>query len=78
MLSFSGLLMITIIKVNDRPPIFAPPWTPENPVIDINVREGQADGSYITTLVASDASDGIDKYILLNNPSGFFDIDNTG
>lgn len=70
----TGLIVITIVEVNNQPPIFALPWTPENPVIDVNVREGQAPGSYILTLVASDPADGVDHYLMLSNPSGFFDI----
>ena len=61
--------------MNDYPPIIGPPWTPENPYIDVSVREEQANGSYITTIVATDPDDTISEYRLITNPGGHFAID---
>ena len=68
------MIVITIMEVNNKPPVFALPWTPENPIIDLSVREGQAPGSYVTTLVATDPGNDIDHYVMLSNPGGFFNI----
>ncbi len=58
--------------------MFGPPWTVDNPVFPVTVREGQGRGSYVITLVASDPTegDGIDRYILNNNPGNNFEINN--
>jgi len=67
--------MVTIIDINDIPPIFKPPWTKENPYYTITSLEEQPGGSLIGTFSATDDS-GIDHYdIKPNNP--YIDVNQT-
>lgn len=67
--------MVTIIDINDIPPIFNPPWTKENPYYTISSLEEQPVGSIIGTFIATDDS-GIDHYeIIPNNP--YIDVNRT-
>lgn len=60
--------MVTIIDINDIPPIFKLPWTKENPYYTITSLEEQPVSSLIGTFSATDDS-GIDRYdIIPNNP----------
>lgn len=60
--------MITIMDINDIPPIFETPWTKETPFYTISSLEEQPVGSIIGKFVANDDS-GIDHYdIVPNNP----------
>lgn len=60
--------MVTIIDINDIPPVFEPPWTKENPSYTISVLEELPIGSVIGKFIATDDS-GIDHYNLIpNNP----------
>ncbi|VVC44201.1 Hypothetical protein CINCED_3A007173 [Cinara cedri] len=68
----SGTLMITIIDINDIPPIFEPPWSKENPYYTISVLEEQPIGFIVGKFIASDDS-GIDHYDLIPNNS-YFDV----
>ena len=70
---FLATLIITILEVNTKNPEFGPPWRPDYPYIDIIVQEEQGEGSYVTTLIATD-SDAIHEYRLLTNPQDHFTI----
>uniref|UniRef100_A0A182QKL0 Cadherin domain-containing protein n=1 Tax=Anopheles farauti TaxID=69004 RepID=A0A182QKL0_9DIPT len=70
-----GLLIITITDVNEEPPLFAPPWTPENPHYRFQVVEEQPIGTILTTVQATDADSTIAEYRMTEN--GFFEIHNT-
>ena len=67
-------LYIEILDRNDQPPIFGPPWDPNNPNIGLTVREEQIPGSFVTNLIASDPTDSI-TYEFVSNPGGHFIID---
>lgn len=67
--------MVTIIDVNDVPPVFEAPWTKENPYYTISVFEEQPAGSIVGKFIATDDS-GIDHYeIIPNNP--FIEVNQT-
>nr|XP_040218321.2 cadherin-87A isoform X1 [Anopheles coluzzii]XP_049463650.1 cadherin-87A isoform X1 [Anopheles coluzzii]XP_049463651.1 cadherin-87A isoform X1 [Anopheles coluzzii]XP_049463652.1 cadherin-87A isoform X1 [Anopheles coluzzii]XP_049463653.1 cadherin-87A isoform X1 [Anopheles coluzzii]XP_049463654.1 cadherin-87A isoform X1 [Anopheles coluzzii] len=70
-----GLLIITITDVNEEPPLFAPPWTPENPHYHYQVVEEQPIGTILTTVQATDADSTIAEYRMTE--SSFFEIHNT-
>ncbi|XP_050101039.1 cadherin-87A isoform X1 [Anopheles aquasalis] len=70
-----GLLIITITDVNEEPPLFAPPWTPESPYYRFQVVEEQPIGTILTTMQATDADSTIAEYRMTEN--GFFEINNT-
>ncbi|XP_055907536.1 cadherin-87A isoform X2 [Eupeodes corollae] len=70
-----GLLIISIIDVNEIPPKFNPPWTPENPIIKLQMVEEQPIGSVLTTLQAIDEDSTIGEYSISPNP--FFEINRT-
>ncbi|XP_055683308.1 cadherin-87A isoform X2 [Lutzomyia longipalpis] len=69
-----GLLVITIIDVNELPPIFAAPWSPSEPKYTFQMREEQPVGTILTTLQATDADSTVGKY-QLDRGNDFFDID---
>jgi hypothetical protein len=58
--------MVTIIDVNDTPPIFEPPWTKENPYYTTSVLEEQPINSSVGKFTATDDS-GIDYYDIIPN-----------
>ncbi|XP_025413054.1 cadherin-87A isoform X2 [Sipha flava] len=62
----TGTLMVTIIDVNDTPPIFEPPWTKENPYYTTSVLEEQPINSSVGKFTATDDS-GIDYYDIIPN-----------
>lgn len=67
--------MVTIIDINDIPPIFEKPWTKENPYYTISCLEEQSIGSIIGKFIATDDS-GIEYYdIIPNNP--YIDVNQT-
>ncbi|KAK8743275.1 hypothetical protein OTU49_001344 [Cherax quadricarinatus] len=70
-----GNLVITIVDVNDFPPVFAPPWSTESPVIHVKVAEELPRGSLLTTITASDVDSNIGGYSL-QEPSQHFALDN--
>ncbi|GFS53692.1 cadherin-87A [Trichonephila inaurata madagascariensis] len=72
----TGTLVVTIIDLNDFPPSFPRPWTPENPEILINAMEEQPKGSVVSTLVATDPDSNIAEY-RIEPENEFFHIDNT-
>uniref|UniRef100_A0A336M3D8 CSON011390 protein n=1 Tax=Culicoides sonorensis TaxID=179676 RepID=A0A336M3D8_CULSO len=69
-----GLLIITIIDVNEFPPVFASPWTPETPKYHFQVVEEQPIDTILTTLQASDLDSTIAEYKL--NENDYFLINN--
>ncbi|CAL1292837.1 unnamed protein product [Larinioides sclopetarius] len=72
----TGTLVVTIIDLNDFPPSFPRPWTPENPELHINAMEEQPKGSVVSTLVATDPDSNIAEY-RIEPENEFFHIDNT-
>lgn len=59
-----GALVITLLDVNDFPPIFPSPWSPESPVIRIRVPEELPLGSVVTSMEATDVDSNIGGYNL--------------
>ncbi|XP_055623372.1 cadherin-87A [Toxorhynchites rutilus septentrionalis] len=70
-----GLLIITIIDVNEEPPLFMPPWTPEMPRYRFEVLEEQPLGTILTTMQATDADSTVAEYRMTDN--SYFEINNT-
>jgi hypothetical protein len=70
-----GILVITIIDVNDFPPTFARPWTAENPRYMLDIPEEQPVGTIVDTFVASDVDSNIAAYAI-NPASEYFEINN--
>lgn len=69
-----GTLVITIIDLNDFPPSFPPPWSPDHPELSISVMEEQPVGSVVASFVATDPDSNIASYsIEPENP--YFAID---
>ena len=52
-------MVITIVDVNDFPPMFPPPWSPESPILLVKVAEELPLGSLLTTITASDVDSNI-------------------
>lgn len=71
----TGILVITIIDVNDFPPTFASPWTKENPHYMLEIPEEQPVGSIVDTFVASDVDSNIAAYAI-EPASEYFEISN--
>ncbi|XP_027213278.2 cadherin-87A [Penaeus vannamei] len=70
-----GNLVITIVDVNDFPPVFPAPWSPNSPTIQVKVAEELPRGSLLTTITASDIDSNIGGYSLAE-PSEHFSLDN--
>lgn len=69
-----GTLVITIIDLNDFPPSFPPPWSPDHPELSISVMEEQPVGSVVASFVATDPDSNIASYAIEpENP--YFAID---
>ncbi|KAL1434560.1 hypothetical protein MTO96_011649 [Rhipicephalus appendiculatus] len=69
-----GTLVITIVDLNDFPPTFPPPWSPDHPELYISVMEEQPIGSVVASFVATDPDSNIASYsIEPENP--YFAID---
>lgn len=69
-----GTLVITIVDLNDFPPTFPPPWSPDHPELHISVMEEQPIGSVVASFVATDPDSNIASYAIEpENP--FFAID---
>lgn len=67
--------MVTIIDINDIPPVFNPPWTKENPYYTIPCSEEQPIGTVIGKCIATDDS-GIDYYDITPK-SPYIDVNRT-
>ncbi|KAG1695314.1 Cadherin-87A [Nymphon striatum] len=72
----TGRLVVTIIDVNDHPPIFSPPWTETTPETNFSIVEEQTVGNVVYTFAATDADSNIDIY-KIQPPNKYFNIDNT-
>jgi hypothetical protein len=72
---FAGLLIITITDVNDSPPVFSTPWTPENPVYNLELKEEQPVGTIVSTYRAIDEDSDIAGYAILPE-NEYFQINN--
>jgi hypothetical protein len=70
-----GLLIITITDVNDSPPVFSAPWTPENPVYNLELKEEQPVGTIVSTYRAIDEDSDIAGYAILPE-NEYFQINN--
>uniref|UniRef100_A0A8D8JF25 Cadherin-87A n=1 Tax=Culex pipiens TaxID=7175 RepID=A0A8D8JF25_CULPI len=70
-----GLLIITIIDVNEEPPLFAPPWTPAEPRYRFQEMEEEPIGTILATLQATDADSTVAEYRMTDN--SYFEINNT-
>ncbi|XP_025829338.1 cadherin-87A [Agrilus planipennis] len=70
-----GLLIINIIDVNDHAPQFLPPWTIDNPVYELEVKEELPVGTIVATYTAIDEDSEIAGYIIIP-PSEYFEINN--
>lgn len=57
-----GNLVITIVDVNDFPPVFPAPWSPNSPTIQVKVAEELPRGSLLTTITASDVDSNIGTF----------------
>ena len=62
-----GNLVITIVDVNDFPPAFIEPWTPQRPFLSIEIPEEQPKGTIVHTFRATDADSNIDRYVSVAN-----------
>ncbi|KAK4881840.1 hypothetical protein RN001_005159 [Aquatica leii] len=77
-----GILTITIIDINDRPPIFLPPWTKERPQYNLQLEEELPVGTIVATFTAVDDDSPIstyrifpdNKYFEINNGTGIVQI----
>lgn len=67
--------MVTVIDINDVPPVFEAPWTKENPYYTISSLEEQSIGSVIGKFIATDDS-GIDHYDIIPS-SPYIDVNQT-
>lgn len=70
-----GTLAITIVDVNDSPPVFNPPWTLQNPNYNLNLLEEQPVGTIVATYAATDVDSNSVEYVI-DPPSDYFEIDN--
>ncbi|PSN52632.1 hypothetical protein C0J52_14597, partial [Blattella germanica] len=70
-----GILVITIIDVNDFPPMFARPWTVEDPRYILDILEEQPIGSIVDTFVAMDVDSNIAAYVI-EPENEYFEINN--
>ncbi|EEZ99177.2 cadherin 23 [Tribolium castaneum] len=70
-----GLLIITITDVNDSPPVFLPPWTPETPLYTLELKEEQPVGTIVATYKAIDDGSDIAGYAILPE-NEYFEINN--
>ena len=61
-----GNLVVAIVDVNDFPPAFLEPWTPQNPFLSISVPEEQPKGTIVHTFKATDNDSNIDRFRILN------------
>ena len=70
----SGILVITIIDVNDFAPEFPLPWTKESPLISISVNEEKPVGSEVFRFTAIDKDSNIARYEI-SPRNEFFEVE---
>jgi len=46
----AGTVIITIVELNENPPRFILPWTPDLPFYTLTISERQRPGTYVTTM----------------------------
>lgn len=68
--------MVTILDVNDIPPVFAQPWTKKNPYYVTQIQEELPVNTVLGTFTASDADSEIDHYAI-EPESEYFVINET-
>ena len=61
-----GNLVVTIVDVNDFPPAFLEPWTPQRPYLSISVPEEQPKGTIVYTFKATDTDSNIDRFQIIS------------
>ncbi|CAN7991662.1 unnamed protein product, partial [Ixodes pacificus] len=69
-----GTLVVTIVDLNDFPPSFPPPWSPDHPELSISVMEEQPIGSVVASFVATDPDSNIASYSI-EPDNRYFSID---
>lgn len=70
-----GTLIITIVDVNDFPPVFNPPWTKEKPRYTLDLAEELPIGSIVGSYTATDEDSSIAGYEI-QPPHDYFEINN--
>ncbi|KAF5276236.1 hypothetical protein FQR65_LT04041 [Abscondita terminalis] len=70
-----GTLTVSIIDINDRPPIFLPPWTKERPQYNLQLEEELPVGTIVSTFTAVDDDSPISTYKIYPE-SKYFEINN--
>lgn len=70
-----GLLVVTILNVNDSPPNFVPPWTVEHPIYFLEIKEELPVGTIVATYKAFDEDSDIAGYTIYPE-SEYFQINN--
>lgn len=69
------MLIVTINDVNDSPPMFLPPWTPNYPIYTLELKEEQPVGTIVATYKAMDEDSDIAAYSIIPK-SDYFEINN--
>nr|CAD7400227.1 unnamed protein product [Timema poppensis] len=72
----AGILVVTIVDVNDYPPVFSKPWTSQDPSYTVEILEEQPIGSVVDTFTATDPDSNI-EYYAIEPDSDFFEVHNT-
>nr|CAD7573732.1 unnamed protein product [Timema californicum] len=72
----TGILVVTIVDVNDYPPVFSKPWTSQDPSYTVEILEEQPIGSVVDTFTATDPDSNI-EYYAIEPDSDFFEVHNT-
>lgn len=68
-----GYLLITVIDDNSHAPMFAAPWTPQQPELAFQMLEELPAGSVLTQLAASDVDSKISHY-KIEPPNDYFEL----
>ena len=68
--------MITILDVNDIPPVFAPPWSSKQPYYVEQIQEEVPIGTVLRTFTASDLDSDIHHYAI-EPESEYFAVNET-
>jgi len=69
----AGYLIITVIDDNSNAPIFALPWSPQQPELSFQMLEELPVGSVLTQLVASDKDSKI-SHFKIDPPNEYFEL----
>lgn len=67
---------MTILDINDIPPVFSAPWTKENPFYVTQIQEELSANTILGTFTASDEDSDIDHYAI-EPESEYFDLNRT-